>query len=161
MYNFTQNFSNRQRNVSKGTNTREYIVLHHTGAIGDGNIKVLLGETGSPVSCHFLVRQDGTSYKLWDPAWILWHCWTSQWDGRIDMNRYSVGIEVEWPKFTEVQRKEVKRLTEHLMGALNIPKERVIRHKDIAPLRKVDPDDSLFRLLGFKLWRFNLKKNAI
>ena len=160
MYPFTKDLTNRQKNISKWANTREYIVLHHTGSVWDGNIKVLLWETWSKVSCHFLVRQDGTSYKLGDPSWILWHCGTSQWGGKIDLNRYSVGIEVEWPKFTEVQRKEVKRLTEHLMAVLSIPKERVIRHKDIAPWRKTDIDDSFFRLIWFRLWRFSLKGKA-
>ncbi len=161
MFKFTEDLSNRQRNVSKGTNTCEYILLHHTGVIWEGNIKVLLGETWTKASVHFLVMQDGRSYKLADPKWITWHAWQSSWEGRIDMNRYCLGIEIEWPWFTEVQRKKAIELTEHLMAVYRIPKERVIRHKDVAPWRKVDPDESFFRLKGgitnWKLWRFLLK----
>jgi N-acetylmuramoyl-L-alanine amidase len=153
---FTQDLSKRQRNISKGTNTCEYIVLHHTWSVWSWNIPVLLGETWSKVSCHFLVRQDGTTYKLGDPKWILWHCGTSQWDGKIHMNRYCLGIEVEWPKFTSVQRTKVKELTQHLMAVYNVPKSKVIRHKDIAPWRKTDIDDSFFRLTTFWLWRWSL-----
>ncbi len=156
MFPFTEDLSNRQRNVSKGTNTCEYIVLHHTGVIGAWNTPTLLWENKSQVSCHFLIQQDGSTYKLWDPRWILWHCGSSQWDGRIEMNRYSLWIEVEWPSFTKEQRVQVRKLVQHLMWVYSIPRERVIRHKDIAPWRKIDPDDSLFGLSGFRLWRFIL-----
>jgi N-acetylmuramoyl-L-alanine amidase len=161
MYPFTQDLSARQKNVSKWTNICEYIVLHDTGVIWNGNIPILLGENGSRVSCHFLIRQDWTTYKLWDPKQILWHCWESMWEGKTNLNRYAVGIEVEWPWFTKVQRVKLRELTRHLMAVLNIPKDRVIRHRDIAPWRKFDPRDSLFWLSGFKLWRMILTPKEV
>lgn len=64
------------------------------------------------------------------------------------MNRFSIGIEVIGPLpnvgFTQEQRFAVRRLCEHLMKVFNIPKERVIRHKDIAPGRKTDIADALW-----------------
>ena len=152
MYPFTQNLTSRQKNKSAWANKCEYIVLHHTWVIGDGNIPVLLGERSARVSCHFLIRQNGDAIKLWDPKWILWHCGYSAWNWKTDLNRYSVGIEVEWPWFTSAQKKTLKSLTEHLMAVLNIPKQNVIRHKDIAPGRKTDPHDSLFTWT-FPIWR--------
>lgn len=156
MFNWNADYTSRQKNITKGVNTCEFIVLHHTWAIGDGNIPVLLGETKSKVSCHFLIRQNGDAYKLWETSMILWHAWESQWKGKTYLNRYSVGIEVEWPEFTKAQRKTLRELVRHLMAVLNVPKENVIRHKDIAPWRKVDPADSLFWLSGFTLWRIIL-----
>lgn len=156
MFNWKADYTSRQKNITKGTNTCEYIILHHTWVIWDGNIPVLLGERGAKVSCHFLIRQNGDAIKLGDPKMILWHAGISQWKGKTYLNRYSVGIETEWPWFTKAQRKTLRELVRHLMAVLKIPKENVIRHKDIAPWRKTDPDDSLFWLSGFNLWRMIL-----
>lgn len=153
MYNWKEDLSNRQSNVSRGRNTTEYIVLHHTWVIWKWNIPTLLWETKAEVSCHFFIDQKWDAYKLGDPKWILWHCWESEWEWKNNMNQYSLGIEVEWPEFTKAQRAELRRLVQYLMFTFHIPKERVIKHKDIAPWRKVDPDDSLFGLSGFRLWR--------
>lgn len=156
MYPFKEDLSFRQRNISKGTNTCEYIVLHHTAVIGSGNIPILLWERWRPVSCHFFIDQKGNSYKLGDPKWILWHCGSSAWEWRTNMNRYALGIEIEWPWFTKEQRAEVRKLTQYLMATFRIPKDRVIRHRDISLSGKIDPDNSLFWLSGFTLWRWSL-----
>jgi len=161
MYPFKADLTKRQRNKSKGINTCEYIVLHHT-ATGynsvNWNIKVLLGETSRQVSAHVLVDTNGDAYKLWDPKWILWHAWDSTWEGKRYLNGYSVGIEVIWPLpwFTDEQRHTILWLVQHLMAVLKIPKERVIRHKDISKWRKTDIDDSFFKE-WFETWRAKLK----
>lgn len=161
MFPFTADYTSRQKNITQWRNTCEYIVLHDTWVIWNGNIPILLWENNSKVSCHFLIRQDGTTYKLWEPSWILWHCGESEWEGKKYLNRYAIGIEVEWPEFTKAQRKVLRELVRHLMAVLNIPKEKVIRHKDIAPGRKPDPRDSLFWLSGFKLWRYILSPKEV
>lgn len=160
MFPFTQNLSARQKNKSAWVNTREFIILHHTatwkGTI-NGNIKVLLGETGRKVSCHFLIDTNWDSYKLGDPTDILWHAWQSEWKWKKDLNKYSVGIEVIWPLpwFTDEERHTVLWLVQHLMAVLTIPKENVIRHKDIAPGRKNDIWDEFFKE-WFQNWQAKL-----
>lgn len=78
------------------------------------------------------------------------------------MNRYSIWIEIIGPLpniwFTQEQRFIVKRLVEHLMKVFNIPKNRVIRHKDIAPGRKTDVADALWadRYMSFDEYRNKL-----
>ena len=147
MFPFTQDLSRRQKNISKGTNTCGYIVLHHTWAVGNGNIPVLLWETGAKVSCHFLIRQDGSTYKLGDPKQILWHAGESIWEWKKWMNAYSLGIELIWPLktgFTDAQRFTLRKLIEHLMGVFNLDYTKVIRHRDVSAGRKVDPDNRIF-----------------
>lgn len=103
-------------------------------------------------SCHFVVDTNGDCYKIGDPKDILWHAGESEWTDTLtkkyykDLNKYSVGIEIigPLPGFTDAQRVSVRKLVCHLMAALKIPKEHVLRHKDIAPKRKVDIDDSFF-----------------
>ena len=150
MFPFTQNLSKRQRNFSRGTNTCEYIIVHHTATkekTAPWVIKALLWETTRKVSCHFLIDEDGNSYKLGDPKQILWHAGESIWEWKKWMNAYSLGIELIWPLktgFTDAQRFTLRKLIEHLMGVFNLDYTKVIRHRDVSAGRKVDPDNRIF-----------------
>lgn len=156
MYPFKEYLQSRQKNISSWVNTCEYIILHHTWAIWDWNIKVLLWETSRKVSAHILVRQNWDALKLAEPNWVTWHAWVSEWKWKGNMNNFSIWIEVEWPWFTDAQRRTVFWLTQHLMGVFNIPKENVIRHKDVSPWRKFDISDDFFEN-WYIAWRDKLK----
>lgn len=64
------------------------------------------------------------------------------------MNAYSIGIEIIGPLsnngFTDAQRKSVRELCEELMEKHSLTPEKVIRHKDISPGRKVDVADTFW-----------------
>lgn len=134
------------KNVTKGRNTCEYICLHHT-ASAEGTIKWVLRQlTVWPVSAHFVIDTNWDIYKIGELTQIQWHAWASTWDGKKDMNKYSIGIEIIWPLpwFTNAQRKSVRELVASLITELKIPVKRIIRHKDISHGRKNDPDDQLW-----------------
>jgi len=134
------------KNKSAGKNTCEYICLHHTWSL-DWTIKWVLRQlTVWPVSCHFVIDTNGDIYKIWELTDILWHAGVSEWKGKENMNQYSIGIEIIWPLpwFTNAQRESVKKLVSKLIKDLNLPVDRIIRHKDIAPGRKTDIDDSFW-----------------
>lgn len=140
------------KEVTKGKNTCEYIVLHHTWT-NEGTIKWVIDwlyRRADYASCHFVVDVDGSAYKIWEPTDILWHAWVSNWKWKSDLNKYSIGIEFIWPisrlnwGFTEAQKVTGFWLISHLMAVYKIPKENVIRHKDIAPRRKNDIADSFW-----------------
>lgn len=164
MFPFKENLASRQKNFSKWVNTCEYIILHHT-ATGrntiEGNKRVLLWETARKVSCHFIVDEHGNAYKLGDPKQILWHAWESFWKWKRYLNNYSVGIEIIWPLpwFTDEQRRTVYFLVQHLMSVLKIPKENVLRHKDVSQGRKNDVEDSFWnnKYKTYKDWQNTLK----
>lgn len=166
MFPFKADYSARQKNITKGKNTCEYIILHHTGTWEgtlQGNVKTLLWETDRQVSCHFLVDTNWDAYKLGNPDMILWHAGESEWQGKKWLNSYSMWIEVIWPLanwgFTEEQKKTVFWLVQHLMNVCNIPKEKVIRHKDIAPWRKTDIADTFWntKYKTYAEWQNTLK----
>lgn len=145
-YPFKATFSTN--NKTKWVNTCQYIILHHT-ATWEGTLKGVINTlTKWAVSCHFVVDTNWDAYKIGDPKDILWHAGVSEWKGKKMMNNYSVGIEIIGPLsdwgFTDEQRHTVYWLTQHLMSVLNIPKENVIRHKDISPWRKSDVADSFW-----------------
>lgn len=148
---------------SKGINTCQYIIFHNTWwGTYESNCK-LLSEWTKNVSCHFVIWPDGQMAKIWHPEDILWHTWKSSWfwlqDEYDSMNKYSIGIELVWPYkhwFYDKQRTALKNLTKHLMEVYWIPIYRVLRHKDVAPWRKVDIDDRLWNdeFESFDAWKF-------
>ena len=131
-------------NITPWRNTREYIIVHHTWT-KHGTIKWVLNTlTKWNVSCHYVVNINWDMYKIWSTDNILWHTWISEWKWKKNMNNYSIWIEVVWwagEEFPFIQREAVKKLIEHLMFTFKIPKENVLRHKDIAPNRKNDIAD--------------------
>jgi N-acetyl-anhydromuramyl-L-alanine amidase AmpD len=136
------------KNLSKGTNSKEFIILHHT-ATGEGSIKgVLRTLTVGAVSCHYVIDTNGDTYKIGDDNMILWHAGRSSWGKRTDLNRYSIGIEIIGPLanggFTDAQRVAVKALVRDLAEKYKLDETKILRHKDISPGRKVDPYDTLW-----------------
>jgi len=134
------------RNVTPGLNTKEYIVIHHTGT-GRWSLEGIIRRFQTwPVSCHYTIDEHGIIAQCNTDHDILWHAGTSSWDGKQGLNRFSIGIELIWPLpwFTDIQRRRLRELVVHLLRTYNLDATRLIRHKDISPGRKVDVDDSLW-----------------
>ena len=134
---------------SKWTNTCEYIVLHHTAswnAVPWINVAKYLATNPAQVSVHYVVDRNGDIYKLAEDTAICWHAWVSSREWKTDLNKYSIWIEIvsDWVAFTNEQRKSVKELVTYLMNTHSLWSEKVIRHKDIAPLRKIDVWDKFW-----------------
>lgn len=125
-------------------NTKEYIILHHTWWwTFKGNVEYLANNEAE-VSAHVIIWKNKWEIAfIWTFDDILWHCWVSSYDWKTWLNKYSIGIEVVWPWFTDFQRKAVRWLVDYLMNKYDIPSKNVIRHKDITD-RKVDIDDSFW-----------------
>ena len=131
-------------NTSWSTNTKEYIVLHHTWTWYNTIRGVLSRLTTGPVSAHYVVDTNGDVYKIWSDDDILRHAGQSSREWKTFMNRYSIGIEIlgPLPWFTDQQRVSVRKLVLQLMTVHRIPHTKIIRHKDVSPGRKRDIDDA-------------------
>ncbi len=130
---------------TRGTNTCEFVVLHHTASTGTSGTLRHLTQSGR-ASVHYLVDFNGDIYKIGQDTDIMWHAGISSWKGRKYMNNYWIGIEIMGysGKFTDVQRASVRKLVAHLIKAHNIPTENIIRHCDVAPGRKNDVADDFW-----------------
>lgn len=130
MYPFTKTVCTTK--FTKGVNTCQYIILHHTATSWfESNVRYL--STGSaPASVHFVIWENEECCKINTPEQILWHCWVSaRWD-LTNLNRYSIWIEVVWVwDYNTKQLIRLTDLTEYLMNVYNIPKENVLTHADI------------------------------
>lgn len=129
---------------TKWTNKCLYIIDHHTWSWTFESNMEYLASWEKEVSCHYVIWENWEIWKIWEDTDILWHCWTSEWNWLTYMNKYAIWIEHVWPPFTDLQIESSNKLKLYLCEKYNIPKENIIRHKDIAPDRKVDIDDSFW-----------------
>lgn len=98
-------------------------------------------------SYHYYIARNGTIYKMVDPAYKANHAGISFYDGRIRMNRYSIGIcfENQYPEeYTDAQYASgawlIKTLYKRFPEAKTHP---LLGHSDIAIPRgrKSDPGE--------------------
>jgi len=152
------------KNISQWVNKKYYIVLHHTWTAQwtlKWNLNTLLGLTEREVSAHYLIDWNWDIYKLANDEQITWHCWDSSYQWLKGLNNYSIWIEVIWPNFTNEQKIACKELLQYLLDKNNITYKNIIRHKDIAPWRKTDIDDSFWNkeFKTFEDYKLQFKKS--
>lgn len=137
----TPNLSPRKKKVS-------LIVLHHTGGAVHGAVSWLTNPI-SKVSADFVISRTGKIWKLNPDLHSLytWHAGRSIWKLFKDVNKFSVGIEMEhfvgedWP---EVQVESVAKLCVWLLKefSLDVNNKVIQSHRAVAwPFgRKTDPE---------------------
>jgi len=95
------------------------------------------------VSAHLVIARTGTvtQYVPFDKR--AWHAGVSCWQGRDNVNDYSVGIELEGcveEPYLPAQYASLLAVIDALMGAYpQISLSRLVGHDMIAPQRKTDP----------------------
>ncbi len=102
------------------------------------------------VAPHYLIDRHGTTYQLVEDKNIAYHAGVSKMpDGRINVNEFSIGIELIYQKNespNESQYQSLAKLVKYLQQKYNIALSNILGHKDIAPSLKEDP------------WNFNWQK---
>ena len=126
----------------------DFLVLHYTGMRTCAESLARLCDPAAKVSAHYLIDEDGALYSLVDEAMRAWHAGVSHWAGVTDINRCSIGIELQNPghefgylAFPGPQMDTLIALIQGILSRHAIPPARVIGHSDIAPSRKQDPGE--------------------
>jgi len=164
---------NKSQNFSKKSRTSKhirYIIIHYTGMQSARVSMNKLKNNKSKVSCHYFVDRSGAIYRMVEDNKVAWHAGKSKWKNIINLNKYSIGIEIQnkghfikYQKFTKKQIFSVIKLIKILKKKYKIKNENVLGHSDIAPLRKLDPGEkfpwSLLYMRGLAIWypKFKLK----
>lgn len=141
----------------------DMVVLHYTGMKTGAAALERLCDADAKVSAHYLIEEDGTSYRLVAEDKRAWHAGFSHWAGATDINDRSIGIEIVNPghefgyrTFPEAQMEAVETLLAAILRRHPIPAHRVVGHSDIAPSRKQDPgelfDWQRLALQGLSVW---------
>lgn len=130
----------------KGGNTDEFIILHATGSSEATTLNDILRflRLSNFVSCHYVIGKRGEIVQMVREEDRAWHAGSSWWKGKSNLNNYSIGIEIlsDNKTFNDWQRDSVIWLCRNIMKRNKIPPHKVLRHKDIAPKRKVDVSDA-------------------
>ena len=102
----------------------------------------------SKVSSHFFINQKGKIFRLVNDNQIAWHAGKSCWGKYKNLNKNSIGIELEnkghefgYENFKKKQLTSLIKICKSLVKKYKIKKKNVIGHSDIAPTRKIDPGE--------------------
>lgn len=128
----------------------KFIILHYTDLPDITTALNYLAEPNNKVSAHVVIDQDGSRYQMVATEKIAWHAGVSAWRGYTNLNRYSLGIELqnggvqylvngEMENFSESQISSLLQQLQIWTKEFGIPPENILAHSDIAPARKIDP----------------------
>jgi N-acetylmuramoyl-L-alanine amidase len=126
----------------------DMLVLHYTGMKTAAEAIDRLCDPAAKVSAHYVIEEDGTTWRLIEESRRAWHAGVSSWQSTRHVNAVSIGIELinpghEWGyrAFPEAQMASLETLCGELLQRHPIPADRVVGHSDVAPLRKQDPGE--------------------
>lgn len=127
------------------------IVLHGTAGIAASDLSWLCNPD-SGASYHYLIDRDGQVYQLVSEDRRAWHAGESEWDGRPDLNDWSIGIglsnrgpvggDCRNPGIEPYPTAQILAAAELVVDACarhGIPWRMLLTHAQVSPGRKTDP----------------------
>ncbi len=120
------------------------IVMHATANGSLARVVDWFNKPTAQVSAHYTIGKDGTIVQHVRDEFRAWHAGKSEWNGRKDLNSWSIGIEqVNWNNgedpFPEAQYEAAFNLVAYLCEKYTIDPDMILAHYDVSPNRKTDP----------------------
>jgi len=126
----------------------ESIVIHYTGMRSLQSAVERLISKKHEVSSHYLISRVGKIMQLVKDNNIAWHAGISNWFAFKNLNKNSIGIELEnkghqygYQDFPNKQIRELIKILKILKKKFKIQNVNITGHSDIAPHRKTDPGE--------------------
>ena len=142
--NFSPNYSKKTRKIKD----IKFVIIHYTGMQSEIESIKRLKSNKYKVSCHYLINRGGKIIQMVKDKKIAWHAGKSKWKKLVNLNNYSIGIELVnkghefgYQNFSAKQINSLILLCKFLKKKYQIKKENFLGHSDIAPLRKIDPGE--------------------
>lgn len=140
----TKTYDERRLNTpNKGRHSikPEAIVLHHSDGSYRGGV-AWIADPKSKVSYHVLISRDGRRTVFANDTDRCWHAGVSSWQGRRDLNSWSLGVAwegntYEMPLGEDAMASAIEYLAPR-MKKWGIPMNMVVTHQQVAPTRKTD-----------------------
>jgi len=124
------------------------IVIHYTGMRSLQSAVERLISKKYEVSSHYLISRTGKIIQLVKDNNIAWHAGKSNWFNFKNLNKNSIGIELEnkghqygYQDFPNKQITELIKILKRLKKKFKIQNINITGHSDIAPHRKTDPGE--------------------
>ena len=134
------NFEERKKRRIK------YILIHYTDLPTTKLSLRHLSDKKNKVSSHYLIDPQGKIYSLVEDKNIAWHAGISCWKKDKNLNKNSIGIELQntglagkYEKFSNTQIAALEKLIKMLQLKYGVSSANILGHSDIAPDRKIDP----------------------
>ena len=124
------------------------IIIHYTGmkTLQSAIERLLFNKY--KVSSHYLISRAGKIMQLVKDNNIAWHAGISNWFDFKNLNKNSIGIELEnkghqygYQDFPNKQITELIKILKRLKKKFKIQNINITGHSDIAPHRKTDPGE--------------------
>ena len=119
----------------------EAVVLHHSGGSYRGGV-AWIANPASKVSYHVLIARDGRRTVFCNDTERAWHAGRSNWQGRPDLNSWSLGLSWEGDTYSDPLGEDaMASALEYLVPRMRkwqIPMTRVLTHQQVSPGRKND-----------------------
>ena len=124
------------------------IVIHYTGMRSLQSAVERLISKKHEVSSHYLISRAGKIMQLVKDNNIAWHAGISNWFVFKNLNKNSIGIELEnkghqygYQDFPNKKITELIKILKILKKKFKIQNINITGHSDIAPNRKTDPGE--------------------
>ena len=130
---------------SRNKSKIKLIIIHYTALKNTKEAITYLCTKKKKVSSHYLISQNGVIYNLVNEKFRAWHAGQSFWQDIVDINSFSIGIELDYNpngennKYSFKMISSLKKLIIKIKDKYNINKKNILAHSDIAPFRKKDP----------------------
>ena len=130
---------------SRNKSKIQLIIIHYTALRNTKEAITYLCTKENKVSAHYLISQNGVIYNLVNEKFRAWHAGQSFWQDIVDINSFSIGIELDYNpngknnKFSPKMISSLKKLILKIKNKYKINKKSILAHSDIAPFRKKDP----------------------
>ena len=130
------------------TRNIQSVVIHYTGMRSLQSAVERLISKKYEVSSHYLISRAGKIMQLVKDNNIAWHAGISNWFVFKNLNKNSIGIELEnkghqygYQAFPNKQIVQLIKILKILKRKFKIKNVNITGHSDIAPNRKIDPGE--------------------
>lgn len=132
----------------KNVRSIQSVIVHYTGMRSLQSAVERLLSKKYEVSSHYLIGRNGKVLQLVKDNNIAWHAGVSNWFNFKNLNKNSIGIELEnkghqygYQDFPNKQITELIKILKRLKKKFKIQNINITGHSDIAPHRKTDPGE--------------------
>ncbi len=133
----------------------EAVVLHHSDGSYRGGC-AWIANPASDVSYHVLIARDGRRTSFANDTERCWHAGQSQWQGRSDLNSWSLGLAWEGNTYDyPLGEAAIASGLEWLLPRMKrwgIARHMVLDHRLVSPGRKSDLAPAQYALFQQRLW---------